>query len=154
MGTGCKGESMNDGIVVNERIIIPYAELEITTSRSSGAGGQHVNKTDTRVTLRWNIPGSSAVTSEQKQLLLMHLAPKITKDGDLLISKSESRSQAQNKKSAFAQLVRDIRYALRPTKERIETDITHAARERRKESKMKRKQIKQFRKRPKDFEDV
>jgi len=144
---------MTDGIFVQEGIIIPYAELEITTSRSSGAGGQHVNKTDTRVTLRWNIVTSTAIDEHHKQLLLEHLAPKITKEGDLLISKSESRSQAQNKKSAFAQLVRDIRYALRPKKERIATEVTHAAHERRKESKMKRKKIKEFRKRPKDFEE-
>src|ERR1700733_137095 len=90
-------------------ITIPEHELEITASRSGGAGGQHVNKTDTKITVRWNIKNSSALTDEQKERVLEKLQPRITEDGDLIIHNSESRSQQQNKKNALNNLAAIIR---------------------------------------------
>jgi protein subunit release factor B len=58
---GISSMSAKDDLFVQEEVVIPSHELEITTSRSGGPGGQHVNKTDTRVTIRWNINNTSAL---------------------------------------------------------------------------------------------
>src|SRR6185503_9157938 len=85
--------AMKNDLFIKNGITIPEHELEITASRSGGAGGQHVNKTDTKITIRFNIKNSSALTEEQKQLILEKLQSRITEDGDLIIHNSESRSQ-------------------------------------------------------------
>lgn len=79
-------------------------ELQITTSRSSGPGGQNVNKVNTKVTLRWNVPQSELVTSTEKELLIQKLSAKLTGDGDLIVSAQDKRSQLDNKEEAFRKL--------------------------------------------------
>jgi ribosome-associated protein len=88
---------MND-IHVKNGIVIPYHELEITTSRSGGPVGQHVNKAETRVTIRWNVKQTSALTDQLKERVLKNLESRLTEDGDFIIHNRESRSQLQNKK--------------------------------------------------------
>lgn len=106
---------------VKNGIVIPEYELEITTSRSGGAGGQHVNKTNTRITVRWNVKTTNALTDEQKERVLNKLASQLTIDGDLIIHSSASRSQQQNKEMALARLAQEIRKALHVPKKRMAT---------------------------------
>jgi ribosome-associated protein len=129
----------------NNNIIIPEHELEITASRSGGAGGQHVNKTDTRITVRWNIKNSSVLTDEQKERILEKLQSRITQDGDLIVHNSESRSQQQNKKNALNNVTALIRNALDVPKKRIATKVSKALKEARLKSKAHRGAIKQMR---------
>jgi ribosome-associated protein len=136
---------MKNDLFIKNGITIPEHELEITTSRSGGAGGQHVNKTDTRITVRWNIKNSSTLTDEQKQYILDKLAARVTSDGDVIIHNSESRSQQQNKKNAFNNLAATIRNALLVPKKRIATKISKALKEARLKSKAHRGAIKQMR---------
>src|SRR5689334_10341477 len=103
---------MNNDVFVQNGITIPEHELEITASRSGGAGGQHVNKTDTKITVRWNIKNSNALTDEQKQRIVEKLQSRITQDGDLIVHNSTSRSQQHNKKNALHTLATIIRQAL------------------------------------------
>jgi len=130
---------------VKNGITIPLHELEITTSRSGGAGGQHVNKTDTRITVRWNVIKTQALTDEQRARVLENLKSRLTVEGDLIINNSTSRSQQQNKEKALEQLAYEVRKALYVPKKRIATRVSKAKKEARLDSKARRGNIKKLR---------
>jgi len=94
------------------------SELEFATSRSSGPGGQNVNKVNTKVTLRWNINDSTLLTLEEKELLLHKLASRITIDGTLLVTSQEKRSQLQNKEDTLLKLEQLLKQAFAKKKKR------------------------------------
>ncbi len=137
---------MSNDIFVEEGITIPEHELEITTSRSGGAGGQHVNKTESKITVRWNVKTSSAITDEQKSRIIQNLGTRLTEDGDYIIHSSESRSQQHNKIAALKRLEKEIRKALHVPKKRMKTRVSKAAKEARLESKKIRSSVKKLRK--------
>jgi ribosome-associated protein len=137
---------------IKSGIIIPEHELEITASRSSGAGGQHVNKTDSKISIRWNVKNSAALADYQKERILNNLASRITTDGDIIIHASSSRSQAQNKKSALDQLSHLIRKALYVAKKRIATKASQGTTELRLRTKAARSTIKKNRQKKIDYE--
>jgi len=139
---------MKNDLFIKNGIIIPDYELEITTSRAGGPGGQHVNKTDTRITVRWNIKSTTALTEEQKNYVLERLQSRVTDDGDLIIHNSESRSQLQNKKNALNNLAATIRNALLVQKKRVATKVPRSLKEARLKSKSHRSTIKQMRSKP------
>ncbi len=128
------------------KIIIPLHEIEITSSRSGGAGGQHVNKTNTRITVRWNAKNSVALDDEQKARVLEKLQSTLTTDGDLIIHSSESRSQEHNKKAALDRLNTIVNKALVVPKKRRATKISKTAHEKRLQSKARHSMIKKLRK--------
>lgn len=136
---------MKNDVSIKNGITIPEHELEITSSRSGGAGGQHVNKTSTKITLRWNVKNSKAFSDEQKQRILEKLASQITSDGDLIIQSSATRSQDQNKKMALIRLAQMIGKALYVPKKRMATRISKGAKEARLEEKSHRSEIKKLR---------
>lgn len=135
---------MND-VFIKNGISIPYRELEITTSRSSGSGGQHVNKTETRITVRWNVKKTSVFTERLKEHVLKNLESRLTTNGDLIIHNSESRSQVQNKKNALAHLAAIVRKALFVPKKRMKTKVPKKAKEKRLQEKKRRGDIKKER---------
>lgn len=139
---------MKNDLFIKNNIIIPDHELEITTSRAGGPGGQHVNKTDTRITVRWNIKSSSALTDDQKDYILEKLQSRVTEDGDLIVHNSESRSQQQNKKNALNNLAAIVRNALHVAKKRIATKIPKALKEARLKTKAIRSSTKKMRSKP------
>lgn len=136
---------MKNDLLVKDNIVIPESELEITASRAGGPGGQHVNKTDTRITVRWNVINTIALNEEQKGLVLINLQARLTGDGDLIIHNSESRSQQQNKKLALNNLADEIRKALYVPKKRKPTKVKRSAVEARLQSKVQRSAIKKNR---------
>lgn len=143
---------MECDLIINNWLTIPSSEIEITASRSGGAGGQHVNKTNSKVTIRWNVPNSLILTESQKARILQKLAPKLTSEGDLIIHDSTTRSQYQNKEQALARLAEELRQALHVPKKRMRTRVSLAVKESRLRSKNQRSAIKKTR-RKQNFED-
>ncbi len=98
-------------------------EVTFKTSRSSGAGGQNVNKVETKVTLLWNIHDSQLFSPEQKAHIGNRLSHRIQSDGHIQLSSSKSRSQLANKEDVLDKLNKLLTEALLPTKKRIPTKI-------------------------------
>ena len=132
--------------MIDEKIQL---ELIFKTSRSGGAGGQHVNKTETRVELFFNVRYSTALSMQQKILLQKHLRSKLTQDGELRIVVSDTRSQIKNKEIAIQRFLALIKKELIIPKKRKPTKPTRASVQRRLEGKSKKADIKKNRKRVK-----
>ena len=122
-------------LAVNESLSIPRTELDVRVSRSSGAGGQHVNKTSSRVEIFWNIVGSRAVSEEQRARLREKLASKLTMEGSIRVVASDMRSQSRNRELAEERLAELVRRALVIPRKRRATKPTRAAKEARLDSK-------------------
>ena len=123
------------GVTISESLIIPDSELEVRASRSSGAGGQHVNKTSSRIEISWNVRDSRVLSDEQRVMLLEKLASRISIDGAIRIVASEMRSQKQNRERAEMRLAETITRALTPRKKRKPTRRPRSADEARLASK-------------------
>jgi len=141
-------QTETDGIRVNESLVIPRSEVTMRASRSSGAGGQHVNKTSSRVELSWNVRESSALTDEQRERLLARLSSRLSEDGSIRIVASDTRSQLRNRTAAELRLAETIAKALIVQKKRKPTRKPRAANEARLSEKKKKSERKRERQRP------
>jgi ribosome-associated protein len=111
------------------------SECLFEASRSSGPGGQNVNKVNSRITLRWQVEKSALLNSAAKARFVELYGSRLTKFGELLISAASSRDQHQNRKECLGRLVKMIAAALRPVRKRRPTRATAGSRERRLETK-------------------
>jgi len=135
---------MANNHIITSAELLP--ELEFTTSRSSGPGGQNVNKVSTKIILRWNVLHSTLITDEQKVLLLNKLSSQLTREGELIINSQESRSQLQNKETAVEKLDALLRKALTKPKARKPTKPTKSSKVKRVDNKKRHAEKKQWRK--------
>lgn len=135
---------------MNPPIRIPPQELIFTFSRSGGPGGQNVNKVSSKVLLRWNVLHSQAFGFEAKAKIMGKLAPRLTKEHDLLITSQRFRDQGRNQADCLAKLVSLLTEALRPTKVRRPTKPTKGSQVRRVEAKRKAAAKKAGRRLPQD----
>lgn len=110
---------------------IPEDELVAKATRSSGAGGQHVNKTASRIQLSWNIAESPALDDARRERLLRKLSSRLSADGILTISVSDTRSQYRNRELAEERMTEVVRQALIIPKKREPSRPSRAAREKR-----------------------
>ncbi len=110
-------------------------ECIILTSRSSGAGGQNVNKVNTKVELRFHIDSSILLSPDEKALLHIKLASRINQEGYLIIQAQAFRSQLKNREDALRKLAALIRKALLRVKKRKKTKPTATSRQKRIETK-------------------
>lgn len=124
-------------LAVNESLSIPRSELDVRVSRSSGAGGQHVNKTSSRVEIFWNVAESRALTDEQRLRLREKLASRLTTEGSIRVVASDMRSQSRNRELAEERLADLVRRALIVPRKRRATKPTRASKEARLDSKKK-----------------
>jgi len=134
-----------NSIYINETLSIPISELEFQFSRSSGPGGQNVNRTSTQVELYFDLLHSPSFSSEQKQRVLEALRSHIDKDGILHLTCQETRSQVRNRELVIARFSELLHQALRPRKKRKPTRPTKAAKEARLKEKKQRKKTKEGR---------
>ena len=135
-------------IQITNRVRIPASEVELSYARSGGPGGQHVNKTASKVLLRWNARTSRALSAEDRVLLEKRLASKLTKDGDLLVSSEKHRDQSRNVDDAIERFTLTVRRAIRRPTPRKKTRPSRAARERRLQAKRHRSESKRRRRAP------
>ena len=132
-------------VPINEALQIPVAELSFRFSTSSGPGGQHVNKTATRVTLLFDVAHSPSLPDEVRARLLKRLANRIDKDGVLQLHVQSSRSQHRNRDTAVSIFQKLLADALKPRKKRRRTQPPAAANEKRLQEKKRRGERKQDR---------
>lgn len=123
-------------------------EIRFSSSRSSGPGGQNVNKVNTKVILKFDIIHSSVLTPDEKQLLLHRLSNRITAEGILMLSAQEGRSQLANKEAVIAKFDRMLAKAIEKRKARKSTKPSKQAIRRRAEEKKRRSETKKWRRRP------
>ena len=125
-------------------------EVQFKTSRSSGPGGQHVNKTSSRVSVFFDLPNSQGLSEEEKERLQKKLKTNLTNEGILVLHCESSRSQHKNKELVLQKLQSLLKKALQKEKKRIATKRTKASVYKRLEEKKKRASKKEHRRKP-DF---
>ena len=121
------------------------SELIFTTSRSSGPGGQNVNKVNSKVTLKWDIAHSEILTEEEREVITKKLASRMTIDGVLMLTSQDNRSQIQNKEEAIKKLETLLVKAFEKKKKRKATKPSKGAVQNRMEKKKKNAEKKQWR---------
>ena len=136
---------MTIALVINDKVEIPLSELVYTASRSSGPGGQHVNTSDTRIQVRWNVKDSSALDETERARLLKMLASRLTEAGDLILAGDSHRSQRRNREDVTQRLAAMVREALIPPKPRRKTRPTRASKEKRLDEKRQKSRTKKDR---------
>jgi ribosome-associated protein len=133
---------------VSPALTIPAPELRWRFSRSSGPGGQHVNTSDSRVELSWNVKNSAALSDDQRMILVTRLARRLIA-GVVTVTASEQRSQLRNREIALAKLSDILASALAPeAAPRRATRPTRGSNRRRLAAKEQRSATKQQRRRP------
>ena len=119
--------------------MLPLSEVELQVSRSSGPGGQHAQKSETRVVAVFDVEASSALTAVQKRRVVARAGPV------LRAVAQDERSRSRNRELALERLVATLRQALRVERRRVPTKPTAAARERRLQQKKRRSETKRLR---------
>ena len=137
---------MDDSLIhITDNVSIPMSELRFRFARSSGPGGQHVNRSATQVELLFDVANSPSLNETQRQRVLRKLKSRIDKEGILHLVSQESRSQLRNREEVVKRFQELMREALRTPKRRLPTRPTPASQERRLREKRRRSEIKRSR---------
>jgi ribosome-associated protein len=132
-------------LIINEKIAIPWAELNISFARSSGPGGQNVNKVNSKAVLEWHFLVSTALPIGVRSRFLERFGNRLSTDGRIVIASDEQRNQEANVKSCAEKLRSMILAVAEPPKIRRATKPTKASQERRIAGKKARAQTKRHR---------
>lgn len=144
---------MSDDLLwINDQVAIPLGELSFRTARSSGPGGQHVQRTESKVELLFDLAASPSLNEAQRVLAFSRLGTRVDNTGVLHLSSQGTRSQLENRAEVIERFRRLLAAALKPVKPRRATRPSTAARQRRLDSKHRRGAAKQLRGRVSDGE--
>ncbi|WP_461208713.1 alternative ribosome rescue aminoacyl-tRNA hydrolase ArfB [Desulfocurvus sp. DL9XJH121] len=132
-------------VEINAELRIPRSELSFTAVRSGGPGGQHVNKVSTSVALAFDVEASPSLDEGRRARIRSRLAGRISQDGVLRVTASDTRSQAANKELAVERFAELLRQALHRDKPRRRTRPTRASKTRRLQAKKTRAAVKKLR---------
>lgn len=132
-------------LVINGQITIPLAELRFSYARSSGPGGQHVNKVNTKATLLFDVASSPSLSDAARRRILTRLTTRISKKGILRVASLKFRSQAANRQAAIERFAELMAEALQERKKRRTTRPSRASKEKRIARKKHRAMIKKRR---------
>ena len=132
-------------IPITDRIALDESELEFRFVRSSGPGGQNVNKVSTAVQLRFDVGNSPSLPGDVRTRLIRLAGRRVSQDGILMIEARQFRTQERNREDAIARLVELVRQATQKPKPRKKTKPSRAAKEKRIEGKKQRSNIKKMR---------
>lgn len=135
-------------IAINAQVSIPDHELTFEATTSSGPGGQHVNRSRTRIILLFDLEASSALTDGQKRRIAGRLATRIDREGRIRVRCGRHRSQAANRDECVRRFAALLRDALTVRRKRVATRPSRAAKRRRLDSKRRRSDTKRMRRRP------
>jgi ribosome-associated protein len=129
-------------LVVNSRIQIPRAEFEISYARSSGPGGQNVNKVNSKATLRWGLASSASLPDDVRQRFLARYRRRVTTEGDLVVTSQRYRDAPRNADDCLEKLRLMLLEVAQPPRRRKPTRPTRGSIRRRLEDKRRRSQKK------------
>jgi ribosome-associated protein len=141
---------MVDALEITPTVRIPMGEIELTAIAGGGPGGQHVNRSATRITLQWNLQRTTALREEQRAWVISRLASRIDSDGWIRIVAGEFRSQQQNRRAALERLQQLVARALVIPRARKATRPSRGAVQDRLNEKKRRSDTKRQRRRSDD----
>ena len=138
---------------VGQYFVIPASELQVQVSTSGGPGGQHANKSNTRVILRWSVRETMVATETQKNRIFERLSSRLNNAQELIVNVADSRSQHQNYATARERLAELLTRALFREKPRKPTRPTRSSKEKRLKRKKNHGKTKEGRRKIRDYGD-
>lgn len=137
-----------DLLIVNERLSVPRSEFRLGFARSSGPGGQNVNKVNSKVTLHWNVSANTTLPDDVRQRFLTRYASRLTTEGELVVVSQRFRDQGRNIDDCYEKLRELVLSVAVPPKTRRATRPTRGSKERRLEGKRRQQTTKRLRRGP------